>query len=168
MDANHPNNKDKQPKRRKDKYNPYDIFSVGIDTEEPHFYISFTDVQKIEHCIEISEEMYHIFDRFELDDVAFLNEVDRHYERTEQTEENIAHREAVNPVSVEEEALQEIQNELLYRAIAELPNTQHRRLTLYYFGGMTYEEIAAKENCSKTAVKYSIDKAIKGLKKFLK
>ena len=99
MDANHPKDKDQQPKRRKDKYNPYDIFSVGINTDKPHFYISFTDVQRIEHCIEISEELYRIFDRFELDDVAFLNEVDRHYERSEQTEENIASREAISHVS---------------------------------------------------------------------
>lgn len=168
MDANHPKNKDQQPKRRKDKYNPYSIFSVGIDTDEPHFYISFTDVQKLEHCIEISEEMYWIFDRFELDDVVFLNEVDRHYERSEQTEEQIANREAVSPASVEEEALRDIQNELLYKEIAELPDTQRRRLMLYYFGDMTYAEIAVKEGCTKMPVKRSIDAAIKKLQEKIK
>jgi len=168
MDANHPKNKDQQPKRRKDKYNPYSIFSVGIDTDEPHFYICFTDVQKLKHCIEISQEMYWIFDRFELDDVVFLNEVDRHYERSEQTEEQIANREAVSPVSVEEEALRDIQNELLYKAIKLLPEKQRDRLMLYYFSGLTYEQIAEKECCSKIAIKYSIDKAIKALKNFLK
>ena len=29
--------KDARPCRRKDKDNPYDIFSVGIDTDSPHF-----------------------------------------------------------------------------------------------------------------------------------
>jgi len=167
MDANHPKNKDRQPKRRKDKYNPYSIFSVGIDTEEPHFYISFTDVQKVEHCMEISGELYQMFDRFELDDVIFLNEVDRHYERSEQSEEQISNRELVSSVSVEQEALQDIQNELLYKAIKMLPQKQQDRLVLYYFSGLTYEQIAKKEHCSKVAIKYSIDKAITALKKYL-
>ena len=40
-----------------------------------------------------------------------------------------------------------------------------RRLILYYLYDYTLEEIAIKEHCSKVAIKYSLDIAIKNLKK---
>ena len=45
MDGNHPKNKDPRPRRRKDKDNPYTIFTVGINTDTPNYYLSFTDSQ---------------------------------------------------------------------------------------------------------------------------
>ena len=38
---------------------------------------------------------------------------------------------------------------------------------MYYFGGLTYEEIAEKEHCTKMPVKRSIDAALEKIKKFL-
>lgn len=38
MDGQHPNKHDLRPKRRKDKDNPYEIFTVGIGTDSPHYY----------------------------------------------------------------------------------------------------------------------------------
>lgn len=38
-------------------------------------------------------------------------------------------------------------------------------LVLYFFGEMTYEQIAALEGCTKRAVKFSVDIAIEKLKK---
>lgn len=58
--------------------------------------------------------------------------------------------------------------EHLYRAIAELPEVQRRRLTLYYFGEFTYEQIAEMEGCTIMPVKRSIDAGLEKLKKFLK
>ena len=168
MAVNHPNNIDPKPKRRKDKDNPYTLFSVGKDTDNPHYFISFKDVQQIQHCIEISETLYRTFDGFELSDLAHLNEVDNHYMQSERTEESLLCHTAENCSSLEEEALREIQNELLYKAIAELPEVQRRRLTLYYYGGMTYAEIAAKEGCTITPVKNSVDRAIASLKEKIK
>ena len=39
MDGRHPESIDPRPKRRKDKYNPYKIFTTGIDTPSPHYYL---------------------------------------------------------------------------------------------------------------------------------
>jgi len=51
-----------------------------------------------------------------------------------------------------------------------LPEIQRKRFILYYELEFTYEQIAEIEECSKTAVKYSIDKAkatiIKKIKNF--
>ena len=78
--------KDPRPSRRKDKDNPYEIFSVGIDTDSPHFYVSFKDGQGVQICMEIDKAVFDLLDRFELDDLSFLNEWDRHIEHSELTE----------------------------------------------------------------------------------
>lgn len=59
MAGSHPNiNIDPRPKRRRDKDNPYEIFTVGIDTDTPHYYIRFRDGVSAEHCLEISRELF--------------------------------------------------------------------------------------------------------------
>ena len=64
-----------RPKRRKDKYNPYNIYE-----KDKHYYISFKDGQGVLHKLEISRTLYDAFDSFELDDLVYLNVVDRHIE----------------------------------------------------------------------------------------
>ncbi len=68
--------------------------------------------------------------------------------------------------STEESALASIENELLHRAIARLPETQRRRLMFYYFGELTYEQIAAIEECTFQAVAKSVNAAEQTIKKF--
>ena len=52
----------------------------------------------------------------------------------------------------------------LHAAIGLLPEVQRRRLWLYFFEELTYEEIAVMEGCTKRAVKFSIDLALQNLK----
>ena len=163
MDVYRPK-KDPRPARRKDKDNPYEIFSVGIDTENPHFYVSFKDGQGVQICMEIDKALFELLDRFELDDLSFLNEWDRHIEHSELTEAALHTRAVADIESVEITAFRGMRNEQLRRAIAELPETQRRRLVMYYFDGLTYEEIANKEGCTHPAVIKSVKAAISKLK----
>ena len=168
MDGNHPkDNIDPRPKRRRDKDNPYEIFTVGIKTDAPRYYIRFKDGTRVEHYLEISKELFDLLDSFELDDLSFLNEWDRHLEQSEQTEATLNARAIHRRETVEEEVFRHIENEMLHRAIVTLPEVQRRRLTLYYFGNLTYQEIADLDGCSKVAVKYTIDKALAALKKII-
>lgn len=168
MDAIHPKNSiDPRPKRRRDKDNPYEIFTIGIETDAPKYYIRFKDGSRVEHYLEISKELFDLLDSFELDDLSFLNEWDRHLEQSEQTEATLNSRAIHRRETVEEEAFRHIENEMLHRAIVTLPEVQRRRLTLYYFGNLTYQEIADLDGCSKVAVKYTIDKALAALKKII-
>lgn len=166
MDGNHPKNTDPRPKRRRDKDNPYDIFTVGIKTESPRYYIRFKDGVKNEHCQEISKELFDLMDEFERDDLSFLNEWDRHLEHSEQTAVSLEVRAALCRETVEEEALKHIEYEMLHKAIASLPDIQRHRLLLYYFGNMTYQEIAGLEGCKHPAVMKSVKAAINTLKKY--
>ena len=167
MGGNHPNNTDPRPKRRKDKDNPYEIFTTGLGTAQPHYFLSFVDSTGAEQCVEIDKALFDAFDRFELDDVSFMNEMDRHYERSEQTEQSLNQRAAQHQESVEDTVFQRVEAETLRQAIARLPEKQRRRLALYYFGGCTYEQIAEMEGCKYQTVQDTIYAALKNLKKFL-
>ncbi len=166
MDGNHPKNKDPRPKRRKDRDNPYTIFTVGINSDEPHYYMSFADSEGIQHCLEIGKELYDALDKFELEDLSVMNEIDNHYEHSDLTEQSLNLRAATPPEPLDEVVFQRVQKEKLHSAISMLPEIQRRRVNLYFFGGYTYEQIAKREGCTKRAVKKSVDGAIKNLKKY--
>jgi len=149
-----------RPKRRKDKYNPYTIIE-----RNGCYFISFQDGQGVSHKIEATKTLYNLFDAFELWDLSYLNEVDRHIEQSELIEAALYQRAFLTPESTEESALAAIENELLHRAIARLPEIKRRRLMLYYFGELTYEQIAMMEGCTFQAVAKSIKAAEKTIKK---
>ena len=167
MDGKHPNQYDKRPKRRKDKNNPYDLFSVGIGTPAARYYIRFQDGEGVEHCLEIEKPLFDMLDGFELEDLSYLNEVDNHYEHSELTEASLNERAFEAPQPIEAMVYFKIECEELHRAIRWLPEIQRRRLILYYFCEMTYEQIAEIEKCSYPAARRSILSAIDNLKKIM-
>ena len=165
MDGNHPKNADSRPKRRKNKDNPYELFTTGLDTAQPRYYLAFVDSTGTEQCMEIDKPLFNAFDRFELEDISFMNEVDRHYEQSEQTEQSLNKRAAQPQESVEETVFQRTEVETLRQAISKLPEKQRWRLVLYYFGEFTYEQIAEMEGCAFQVVAKSIKAAEKNLRK---
>ncbi len=167
MDGNHPKNADPRPKRRKDKDNPYEIITVGINTASPRYYLSFIDGGRVKRCVEINKALFDAFDRFELDDISFMHKVDKHYEKSEQTEAALNRRAMQPQPSVEETVSQQMEVEELHWAIAQLPEKQRRRLVLYYFGELTYQQIAEMEGCKYQTVQDTICAALKNLKKLL-
>ncbi len=164
MDKNYPKNKDPRPKRRRDKNNPYEIFTVGIKTDSPHYYISFTDSQGVHICMEINKSLFELFDRFELEDLSYLNELDRHYVELELTESEVA----CQNIIPDKFTGNIVQFDNLHIAIRKLPYVQRKRLMLYYFNDYTMEEISKIERCSVQAVSKSITSAKNKLIKLLK
>lgn len=153
---------EKHPKRRRDKYNPY-----RIAEEKGHYFVSFKDDAGVPYRIEVDKPLYDVFNRFELDDLSYLNIWDRYIEQSELTEVSLNKRAVKSDASIEEVVIENIQSELLHKKISELPKVQRRRLTLYFSGGLTYEQIAKMEGCTKMPVKRSIDRAIEELRKKL-
>jgi len=148
-------NKD-NPKRRKAKDNPYTIFYCR---ETGKYFLSFKDGQGEHFRFEIDKSLYDVFDGFELEDLSALNEFDRHTEHSNLTETTLNKRTLDKPKTVEEIVYENIRNEQLHNAISELPDTQRRRLLLYYFSELTFEQIAEMEGCTARAVNYSVDLA---------
>lgn len=153
----------KRPKRRRDKYNPYKIYK-----ENECYKISFKDGQGMLHKLEISKELFDIFESFELREVSYFNEWDRHLEHSEIYEDHLYRRMEEKQINVEEAAIENVTRQELYLAISNLPEIQRRRIVLHYFIGLTYEEIAKGEGCSFQAVAKTVAIAKKRLKKILK
>ncbi len=154
---------EKHPNRKKDKYNPY-----TLTITEGHYYLSFKDGRGKQQNIEIDEMLYQTFDRFELEDISHLNRVSRHIEHSELTDETLNDRAFYKVERIEDIVSESIEYEQLHRAVSELPEVQRRRLKLYFFGELTYEQIAKLEGCTKRAVKFSVDIAVEKLKKNFK
>ena len=68
----------RQPKRRKDKYNPYEIYE-----KDGKYYVSFRNGEKEYKDLEIGKNVYEAFNTFELQDVSHMNVVERHLEQSE-------------------------------------------------------------------------------------
>ena len=151
----------KHPIRKKDKDNPYEL---TVENEE--YYVAFSDGQGVHHKERINQELYDLFDRFELEDISQLNAISRYYEHSELTEATLNQRAMLPVEPMEDDVYRKILYEQLHTAIAALPDIQRRRVMQYYFGGCTFEQIAKMEGCTKRAVKFSIDIAIKRLRDF--
>ncbi len=158
---------DPPPKRHKDKYNPYKIFSVGINTDTPKFYISFKDSCGEDILMEIEKEIFDAFNRFELNDLSQMNKVSRHYEHSELSDESLNRRATKVQETVEETVIRRIEDEKLREAISKLPDLQRRRLVLYYFYDMKLKDIAELEGCKYQQIQKSINKAKIKIKKYL-
>lgn len=154
---------EKHPNRKKDKHNPYTLMIV-----EGRYHLSFKDARGVMQNIEIDKVLYELFNRFELQDISYLNRVSRHIEHSELTEASLNDRAFYKAESLEESVSRSIEYEQLHKAISKLPETQRRRLLLYFFGELTYEQIAELEGCKYQAIQSSIYAAIKTLKKILK
>lgn len=151
-------------KRRKSKDNPYNINYL----ESKQIYeIEFIDSNKIKQKMETSKEIYELFNQFELEDISHMNKYDRHIEHIKMDEIQIYKRAFNKEISVEEKVIQNIKKQSLYDAIEKLPELQKQRIYLYYFYNMTQREIAYKQKCSIRAIQYSLQIALKKLRKLL-
>lgn len=154
---------DKRPKRRKDKYNPYTLY-----TKAGRYYISFVDVNNNFQEIAVSQKVFESFNKFELEDISQMNEYDRHLEHSEIYEHTLHKKKDASEWSLEEyfENVQVTEN--LHIAISKLPEVQKRRLKKYYFEEKTFDEIALEEGCTYQSIQRSVYRAVKKIKNILK
>lgn len=152
----------KQPKRRRYKENPY-----YIRQSEKIYTIEFINSRLELVKINIEEEIFNAFNRFELDDIRQMNEYDNHLEHSILSEAALYKRTINNQYTIESEVIKKIEREELLSAIEKLVSPQKERIIMYYFYDMTYDEIATLSMCSKVAVKYSIERGKNNLKKIL-
>ncbi len=154
-----------RPKRRKYKDNPYTLNYI----EEKNIYmVSFKDVRGAIQKIEVSEEIYKTFDRFELDDLSEMNEYDNHIEHSEIFENSLESRVKDKPIGLEDEIIKKSEFAELKKAINMLPEVQKRRIKKYYFDDKSEVQIALEEKVSQKNVSKSLNVARANLKEILK
>ena len=164
MDIKYPENIEKRPKRRRSKDNPYIIYAKKGDGEIFKYYVSFKDAQGGFFCVEVEKEIFDAFDRFELDDLSFFNKVERHYMLAEIPDDFLSEYLDSNDEAIEDVVHMKLMKEKLRTAINRLSKLQRRHLVLYFYEGYTYEQIAKIEGCTKSAVKFSIDIALRKIR----
>ncbi len=168
MKGNNQNNYDRRPIRRKDKYNPYTLHSIGSDTDDPHYYVSFVDIDDKRINVEVSKDVFDAFEQFELDDLSHFNEVTNHYDGSNPLEEELLRRSIEDSVDIADLVLKRMTLERVHMAISLLTDNQKRRINMYFYHGLNYEEIALLEGCKPQAIYDSISRGLKKIKKFLK
>lgn len=154
----------KRPKRRKYKDNPYTLNEITINNK---YFISFKDSRGEYNNVEISKEIYELFDYYELRDLSQMNEYDNHIEHSEIYENNLNKRAKEKEISLEDYMIQKYSFHELKKSIDELPAIQRERIKKYYFEEKNEYEIAKEEGVSHQAIHIGLDRARKKLKEIL-
>ena len=142
------------------------LYTIRIEEKngQKHYFVAFTDGQGIFRESEISHAVFLEFNRFVKHERNLRRSDERHQEQSELTEETLCRRALHKPKPVDEVVFDKIRFDKLHQAIAELPETQRRRLLLHFELGLTYEQIGEMEGCTKMPVKRSIDRAIEKIR----
>jgi len=128
---------------------------IAEEFDSIHYFISFKDKSEVMHKFEVSQDFYNEFQK--------LQRKVRNLERSDE-------RNAINgglmddAIIFESRPLEDIIT--LKDAVASLTSTQRRRFLLYHEYGLDFVQIATLEGCTKRAVKFTVDIAIKKIKKF--
>ena len=141
-----------------DTTNPYAL-RIEIAGGITHYYVSFKDGQSVPRETEVSRPVYIEFLRFVRIERNLRRWDERHVEQSDLTDETLFERSAQQPKGLEETVFDSLRNDHLRQAVQSLPEKQRRRFVLYHEFGLTYDQIAKMEGCTKVAVKYAIDKA---------
>ena len=84
---------------------------------------------------------------------------ERHREFNEVWDETLYRRALRVPKSLDERMIEEERNELLSKAVDQLPEIQRRRFLLYYEYDFNFYQIAGMEHCTASAVQKSVSVA---------
>ena len=152
---------DIRPKRYKEIDNPYTLES--IEKEELYF-IKFKD-ENGEHLVTVTKEVFDVFDESEKQDNNMMVRNSRYIHKYELSDEALSNKMLNNQTSIEDKLISDFEIEELHEAINELSDIQKRRIKKYFFEDKTFEEIAKEENCTKRAVKFTIDIALEKISK---
>lgn len=150
-----------------DNANPYTL-RTEVAEGMTRYFISFMDGQAILRETEVSRPVYLEFLRFVKAERNLRRWDERHTEQSDLTDESLYDRALYKPKSVEDAAFDSLRNEKLRQAIQELPELQRRRFVLHHEFGLTYEQIAEMEGCSKVSVFRSVSRAEDKIREILK
>lgn len=113
--------------------------------------------------VEINEKVFQVFNKSRLSikkaENELYNKLDTYSDATD-IEDNMT--------EIDNQTIKKVIGEKIRSAVQELPEIQKRRIIKYFFQDKTFEQIAKEENCTKRAVKFSVDIALKELYSKLK
>lgn len=158
------------PNRRKSKDNPYKIVFNNV---EKIYIVSFKDGTNKLNEVEVSKEIFDVFNESELNDISTMHKDRKHidyrnYDDSEIIENLIFNKSKDKYKILEDDYIKEVEHQELRKVIDELSNIQKRRIKMYYFEELNLEQIAKIEHTSFQMISKSIKQGIENLKKILK
>ena len=132
-----------------------------------HYYIAYTDDLGKTHDEHVTRNIFAAYLRFGKDERNMRRWSERYIEKSNLTEATLHKRALRLPKGMEDLTIDAEQREMLWQAIGKLPEIQRQRLLMYYFDGLTYEEIAELEACKKQSIHESVQLAIQQIREKL-
>ena len=133
--------------------------------DKPLVKISYKLANGSQICVEVSTSVQELLEQSDRQIRSQRRQDRRHLDFAVQTDDDFessllpAHEDTADLLERME------RDSLLHEAIGKLTEVQQRRLRLYYFGGLTYSQIARLEGKNYRSVIDSINQAIKRLGK---
>ncbi|MFI3327416.1 MAG: sigma-70 family RNA polymerase sigma factor [Clostridia bacterium] len=130
-------------------------------------YYIYLNSSNSEERLEIDKKVaITIFQRFVRKERNLRRSDERHNEYSDVSEQAINKRSLNKPMPLEEQVEKTIEIEKLHEAMVLLSDVQKRRMKMYYFENLTFEQIGEIENCSKKRIQKSVSLASKKIKKY--
>ena len=118
--------------------------------------------------VEVSVEVYECLDRADHKEENLAHEKRRHWDIREFDEYIVATEGHSYQETPEEQVCRRETLDELLSVLDSCTDTQRRRFLLYALDGLTYEQIARLDGCSKYAVRDSVETARKKFQDFFK
>ncbi|MDL2258622.1 sigma-70 family RNA polymerase sigma factor [Eubacteriales bacterium OttesenSCG-928-K08] len=133
--------------------------------DNPFVTIEYKTAEGKRICLEVSIEVKELLEQSDRQ-IRSQRRQDRRYLTDEEYIDGLTDTTTVYPQEDFADLLYRMCNyQRLYATISKLPDTQKRRLTLYYFGGLTYRQIAKIEGVGFRTVARSVERAVNTLRK---
>ena len=154
---------DRHPKRKKCKDNPY-----TLELNENKYIIRFKDIRNNLCELAITEDLYQVFNKFELEDISQMHKYDRHIEHSMIYEENLYKRSFEKQIDLESYVINKLTVEQIKIIIKNsLSEIQKMRLYLYFYENKTLQEIATMQGTTHQAISKCIKNSIKKIREII-
>ena len=129
------------------------------------FYVKIKNLNNKEIIVQVPIEIYNIFEEESKEKERMRKEQERHRDEQEVESDEVSYHESLNLPSMQDTIEYRSEIESALEIIKTCTQTQQRRFHLHRILGYSLTEIAQKENCSKVAVKKSVEAVKEKIKK---
>ena len=143
-----------------------DSYILEYVEKDDKYYISFLDSAKKNCRMEITKDIFNAYINSKKAYTKINNEVSRHIEHLYLSDTEIYNRSFHKEKNVEDMVLENIDKEILMKALGNLTETQVRRIELHIINEITIRDVAKLEKVQKRQIEKSLSLGFKKLKKF--
>ena len=133
-----------------------DSYILEYVEKDDKYYISFLDSAKKNCRMEITKDIFNAYINSKKAYTKINNEVSRHIEHLYLSDTEIYNRSFHKEKNVEDMVLENIDKEILMKALGNLTETQVRRIELHIINEITIRDVAKLENVQKSQIEKSL------------